>query len=106
MDNATQATPPKVNLRQWLDALLREKCQVASLREHQLIHGMDLNNGQDLFLVIATSQGKTIILHAPLIAAQAQQENGIALLIVPTKVLVEQQVRYWYSCISQVMTSI
>ena len=82
MDNeATQApSPPEVNSCQWLDMLLHEKCQVPSLHGHQLIHGMDLNNGQDLFLVLATSQGKTTVLHGPLIAAQAGQENGIALL--------------------------
>jgi superfamily II DNA helicase RecQ len=42
--------------------------------------------------VYATGKGKTIILHAPLIAAQARKERGIAFLIVPTKVLAEQQV--------------
>ena len=96
MDSEAAEVPstPEVNSCQWLDALLREKCKVPSLREHQLIHGMDLNNGKDLFLVIATSQGKTIVLHAPLIAAQARKEDGIALLIAPTKVLVEQQVGY------------
>ncbi|KAJ7208126.1 hypothetical protein C8J57DRAFT_1610341 [Mycena rebaudengoi] len=48
-------------------------------------------DGHNLFLVIATGKGKTIILHAPLIAAQARKERGIAFLIVPTKVLAEQQ---------------
>jgi hypothetical protein len=41
---------PEVNSRQWLEALLRKNCQVATLCEHQLIHSMDLNNGHDLFL--------------------------------------------------------
>ncbi|KAJ7841023.1 hypothetical protein B0H13DRAFT_1462312, partial [Mycena leptocephala] len=46
--------------------------------------------GRDLFLVIATGFGKSIVLFAPLIAAQARQERGVASMIVPTKVLVEQ----------------
>ncbi|KAJ7215743.1 P-loop containing nucleoside triphosphate hydrolase protein, partial [Mycena rebaudengoi] len=75
----------------WLDALLREKCRIPYVYQHQLVHGKDLVDGHDLFLVIATGKGKTIILHAPLIAAQARKERGIAFLIVPTKVLAEQQ---------------
>ncbi|KAJ7104733.1 P-loop containing nucleoside triphosphate hydrolase protein [Mycena epipterygia] len=51
---------------------------------------MDLNEGRDLFLVIATGLGKSIVLFAPLIAAQARRERGIAFMIVPTKVLAEQ----------------
>ncbi|KAJ7903734.1 hypothetical protein B0H14DRAFT_2294157, partial [Mycena olivaceomarginata] len=47
--------------------------------------------GRDLFLVIATGLGKSTVLFAPLIAAQARQERGIASMIVPTKVLAEQQ---------------
>lgn len=83
---------PEVNSRSWLDALLREKWHIQTVREHQIIHRMDLISGKDLFLVIATGQGKTIVLHAPLIAAQARKEDGIAFLIAPTKVLVDQQV--------------
>lgn len=86
------SSTPVVNSREWLDSLLREKCKVPTLREHQIVHGMDLNSGSDLFLVIATGQGKTLVLHTPLIAAQARKEAGIGILIVPTKVLVEQQV--------------
>jgi superfamily II DNA or RNA helicase len=36
--------------------------------------------------------GKTIVLQAGAIAADARGECGICLIIVPTKVLVEQQV--------------
>jgi hypothetical protein len=58
-------------------------------REYHLTHGMDPNSGKDLFLVIATGQGKIMVWHAPLIAAQACQESRIAFLIALTKVLVE-----------------
>ncbi|KAJ6463097.1 P-loop containing nucleoside triphosphate hydrolase protein [Mycena vulgaris] len=79
-----------VNSVAWLEALLRQKCGLPSLYPHQLAHGKDLNDGRDLFLVIATGLGKSIVLFAPLIAAQARQERGIAFVIVPTKVLAEQ----------------
>jgi len=74
-----------------MENLLIEKCSLSTIRPFQLEHAMDLNAGKDLFLVIATGMGKTTVLHAPLLAAQARCEKGIALLIVPTKILVEQQ---------------
>ncbi|KAF5374008.1 hypothetical protein D9615_009902 [Tricholomella constricta] len=86
----TSELATEVNTPEWLDQILRKQCRVPSLRPHQLRHGMDLVNGKDLFLVIATSQGKTLVLHAPLIAAQARGDDGIGLLIAPTKVLVDQ----------------
>ncbi|KAJ7924813.1 hypothetical protein B0H13DRAFT_1863675 [Mycena leptocephala] len=79
------ATDPPVNSLPWLDNLLRQKCGIPSLYPHQLAHGKDLNDGRELFLVIATGLGKSIVLFAPLIAAQARQERGIAFMIVPTK---------------------
>jgi superfamily II DNA or RNA helicase len=53
---------------------------------------MAVNEGKDVFCVVATGMGKTVILQAGALAAHARGENAIALIIVPTKVLVEQQV--------------
>ncbi|KAJ8095460.1 hypothetical protein PM082_023230 [Marasmius tenuissimus] len=75
----------------WLAQLLREKCGIQSLRPFQSELGLHLINGKDVFLAIATGQGKTIVFMAPLIVAQAQKEHGIAFMIVPTKSLAEQQ---------------
>ncbi|GBE78861.1 P-loop containing nucleoside triphosphate hydrolase protein [Sparassis crispa] len=75
----------------WLESLIVQKCGVPSVRDFQLCHGMDLIRGKDLFLVIAPGQGKTTVMHAPLLAAQAQMKIGIALMIVPTKLLALQQ---------------
>ncbi|KAJ7208400.1 hypothetical protein C8J57DRAFT_1201247 [Mycena rebaudengoi] len=87
-------TDHPVNSRAWLDSLLRQKCGLPSLYPHQLDHGnLDLNDGSDLFLVIAPGLGKSIVLFALLIAAQAHGERGIAFMIVPTKVLAEQQAK-------------
>ncbi|KAK6966698.1 P-loop containing nucleoside triphosphate hydrolase protein [Favolaschia claudopus] len=80
-----------VNSRQWLDALLRRRCKVAELRPFQLDLGMHAIEGKDVFCVCATAQGKTMVLQAGAIAADARGEKGICLIIVPTKVLVEQQ---------------
>ncbi|KAJ7854440.1 P-loop containing nucleoside triphosphate hydrolase protein [Mycena olivaceomarginata] len=84
-------TDHPINSRAWLESLLRQKCGVPSLYPHQLDHGRDLNDGHDVFLVIAPGLGKSIVLFAPLIAAQARGERGLAFMIVPTKVLAEQQ---------------
>ncbi|KAJ7849455.1 hypothetical protein B0H13DRAFT_1906137 [Mycena leptocephala] len=64
-----------------------------ALYPHQIDHGKDLNEGRDVFLVIAPGLEKSIVLFAPLTAAQARGERGIAFMIVPTKVLAEQQIR-------------
>ncbi|KAK0471236.1 P-loop containing nucleoside triphosphate hydrolase protein [Armillaria novae-zelandiae] len=81
---------PSVNSPEWLEQILKEKCHVPSLREFQLKHAIQLNDGRDLFLVVATGQGKTLVMYSPVIASQAQAETGIAISIVPTKALAEQ----------------
>ncbi|KAJ7198688.1 hypothetical protein C8J57DRAFT_953089, partial [Mycena rebaudengoi] len=50
-----------------------------------------LTGGSDVFVVIATAMGKTVVLQAGAILVDARGEKGVAFLIVPTKVLVEQQ---------------
>ncbi|KAJ6544426.1 P-loop containing nucleoside triphosphate hydrolase protein [Mycena capillaripes] len=52
---------------------------------------MHINQGTEVFCVAGTGMGKTLILQAGPMAAEARGEKGIALMIVPTKVLVEQQ---------------
>ncbi|KAF9013009.1 P-loop containing nucleoside triphosphate hydrolase protein [Hymenopellis radicata] len=84
--------PPKINSQEWLTALLCDKCSVPSLRAPQKKHCYDLIQGKDLFLTMATGNGKTIVLLSPLIAAKARRETGIGILVVPTKTLAEQHV--------------
>ncbi|KAK7000494.1 P-loop containing nucleoside triphosphate hydrolase protein [Favolaschia claudopus] len=91
VSDALQNTSPVVNSRQWLDTVLQRRCKVAKLRPFQLEVGMHIIEGKDVFCVCATAQGKTMVLQAAAIAADARGENGICLIIVPTKVLVEQQ---------------
>ncbi|KAI0695253.1 hypothetical protein BC835DRAFT_1415004 [Cytidiella melzeri] len=55
---------PAVNSKEWLAKLLREKFQPGG--------------------------GRTTIMLAPLLAAQARGEDGLALIVVPTKLLSEQ----------------
>ncbi|KAJ7689946.1 P-loop containing nucleoside triphosphate hydrolase protein, partial [Mycena rosella] len=74
-----------------LDEVLRSTCKVTKLWPFQLELSIDVNDGIDVFCVIATGMGKTVILQSGAIAAHARGEKGIALIIVPTKVLVEQQ---------------
>ncbi|KAL0574505.1 hypothetical protein V5O48_007455 [Marasmius crinis-equi] len=52
---------------------------------------MELLRGRDIFYVIATGRGKTLVFMAPLVAAQARGISAIAFMIVPTKALAEQQ---------------
>ncbi|KAH9945567.1 P-loop containing nucleoside triphosphate hydrolase protein [Amylocystis lapponica] len=84
---------PPLGSRDWLCSLLQQKCEISSPHPFQLDHGMDLIAGKDVFLVIAPGMGKTTVLHAPLLAAQARGERGIAIIIVPTKLLGVQQAK-------------
>ncbi|KAF8150293.1 hypothetical protein K438DRAFT_1441838, partial [Mycena galopus ATCC 62051] len=68
------------------------QCKVKELRPFQLDLSVHINTGKDIFCVCATGAGKTVLLQAGTIAAAARGETGICLIIVPTKVLVEQQV--------------
>ncbi|KAJ7307865.1 P-loop containing nucleoside triphosphate hydrolase protein, partial [Mycena albidolilacea] len=77
---------------QWMERVLCTRCKVAKLWPYQLELSLDIDNGKHVFCVIATGMGKTLVLMAGAIAASARGERGIALFIVPTKTLVEQQV--------------
>ena len=53
---------------------------------------MNITNGRDVFLVSAPGSGKTLVMAAPFLAAQSLGQAGIGLVIVPSKILTEQQV--------------
>ncbi|KAK7695974.1 hypothetical protein QCA50_000614 [Cerrena zonata] len=95
--SSTQAISPistttrNTAINQDLESILRQACQVPAVRDFQLKHAADLVNGRDLFLVISPGMGKTLVIHAPLLVAHHRKESGIALIIVPTKLLAEQQ---------------
>ncbi|KAF6758428.1 P-loop containing nucleoside triphosphate hydrolase protein [Ephemerocybe angulata] len=74
----------------WLEETLCKAFKVQKLRLFQLQHALDLRNGRDVFLTIATGQGKTTVLLSPLVAAMGRSEKGIGIGIVPTKALAQQ----------------
>ncbi|KAJ7861781.1 hypothetical protein B0H14DRAFT_3445032 [Mycena olivaceomarginata] len=89
--DALSDPPPTINSREWMDSVLRTRCKISKLWPHQLDLAMENNQKNDVLCVVATGMGKTVILQAGPIAADARGETGIGLIIVPTKVLVEQQ---------------
>ncbi|KAF5319778.1 hypothetical protein D9611_012842 [Ephemerocybe angulata] len=74
----------------WLNESLCKAFKLSELRPFQLQHALDLRNGRDVFLTIATGQGKTVVLLSPLVAAKEKSEKGIGIAIVPTKALAQQ----------------
>ncbi len=82
--------------RQNLETLLKMKCGFSNIKPFQLDHGFDLVCGKDVFLVIAPGAGKSTVICAPLLVAQDLGETGIAIAIVPTKILSEQLVGCLY----------
>lgn len=84
--------------RQQLRAFIQEKCNVSSVRNFQLDGATHIIEGRDLVLVIAPGSGKTLVLLAPLLWAQQHEELGIALIVVPSKFLTEQQVCLYLFC--------
>ncbi|KAL6302971.1 hypothetical protein BKA93DRAFT_735885 [Sparassis latifolia] len=82
--------PP--NLQKWLATLVQEKCGLSHVWPWQLDHALNLIASNVLFLVIAPGSSKTLVICAPLLAAQSHGCSEIALLVVPTKILTKQQV--------------
>ncbi|KAK7013410.1 P-loop containing nucleoside triphosphate hydrolase, partial [Favolaschia claudopus] len=76
---------------QWMERVLSATCKLTRLRPFQLELALEIDKKNHVFCVVATGMGKTVVLMAGAMAASARSEKGIALLIVPTKALVEQQ---------------
>ncbi|KAH9855447.1 P-loop containing nucleoside triphosphate hydrolase protein [Lenzites betulinus] len=79
--------------RQELEALICAKCRVKTPRDFQITHGLDMIQKKDLILVVASGMGKTLAMAVPLLAAQAAGEAGIAVIVVPSHILAEQQAK-------------
>jgi ERCC4-related helicase len=86
------APSPRVGSSAWLQTVLCAAANVPSLRDFQLELASHICKGTDVFLVIATAKGKTLVLLSGLIAAHARHQQGIGFLIFPTKALAIQQV--------------
>ncbi|KAK6995702.1 P-loop containing nucleoside triphosphate hydrolase protein, partial [Favolaschia claudopus] len=86
-----QTTSYPQNSVQWMEHILCTSCKLTQLRPFQLELAVEINKKNHVFCVIATGMGKTVVLMAGALMANARGEKGVALLIVPTKVLVEQQ---------------
>ena len=82
--------PP--NSTPWLEAVLIKNFEIPSLRDFQLHHSRQIIDGNDLMLITATGQGKTIVLLAGIVAAYERGEDAVCVYVAPTKALVEQQV--------------
>ena len=75
-----------------LESVLLRTFEKPSLHPHQLIHSRQITEGNNVFLIIATGKGKTLVLLSALVAAQARGKNAVGIYIAPTKALVLQQV--------------
>ncbi|KAK7006571.1 hypothetical protein R3P38DRAFT_3366767 [Favolaschia claudopus] len=71
-------------------AHLVHKLQTHPTTAFQLELAVEINKKNHVLCVIATGMGKTVVLMAGALMANARGEKGVALLIVPTKVLVER----------------
>lgn len=72
--------------------VLSSRAKVSGLREQQEKPIMSLVTGHDTFVVLPTGGGKTLIMQAPLVVADAMGQSGKAFIIIPTKILADQQV--------------
>lgn len=60
---------------------------------------MDLCSGTDVFAMVPTGGGKSTLTHGPVLADRAAGIKSIAVVLVPTKALADDQVRlmrYFY----------
>ncbi|KAJ7912849.1 hypothetical protein B0H13DRAFT_2659873 [Mycena leptocephala] len=85
------APPPMVPAWHLSGVTDGEGSKVTEIRPFELDLEMEIVRGKDVWCIIETGMGKTAVLQAGAIAADTRGECGICLIIVPTKVLVEQQ---------------
>ncbi|KAF8601733.1 P-loop containing nucleoside triphosphate hydrolase protein, partial [Ceratobasidium sp. AG-I] len=77
----------------WYNTTLCKSLGYTKLKKWQLERTMDLCNGKDVFLVVATGEGKSCLIQAPVIADHAAGRLSIGLVLVPTKALADDQAR-------------
>lgn len=79
--------------KDWLEEQLCAAAGTSELRPFQRDLGYEIAVlRHDVFCTIAPGAGKSLLLLSGPLAAKARGESGIAVLVVPTKALAEQQV--------------
>ena len=76
------------NQEPWLKQILLKRCHIEA-RPFQPENGLYLALGTSVVVVSPPGSGKSVLMAAPLLAAQERKESGIALVVVPTKFLGE-----------------
>ncbi|KAJ7691531.1 P-loop containing nucleoside triphosphate hydrolase protein [Mycena rosella] len=71
--------PPAVDSREWMDTLLKSRCKVPRMWPFQLEHSMDINKKKDVFCVIATGMGKTVLVEQQAEVATARGLRALAI---------------------------
>lgn len=85
----------EVNSEPWMEAII---CALGYKQPHpwQIRYANCISNGRDLFLSQRTGAGKSVLVTAPILAAKVKGEPHIAIDIIPTRSLMNDQVSILY----------
>lgn len=78
--------PPQRSL-EWFKRLIQVRIGHPEPRDWQITLSKAKYEGKEVFAILPTGSGKSVLIHAPILAAKELGERKIALVIVPTKAL-------------------
>ncbi|KAG9076717.1 hypothetical protein FRC06_009351 [Ceratobasidium sp. 370] len=85
--------PTESKTPEWYSRVVCEVLGYKELKPWQLENIMQLCDGKDVFLTVATGEGKSTLVHGPIIADLAAGIHSIGVALVPTKCLADDQAR-------------
>lgn len=94
--NARSAIPTPANIQdityEWLESMAHEEWGYTQSRDFQIRYSLALILGTDIMLTVATGMGKSALGYIPILAAKALGLQHLAINIVPTISLANDQV--------------
>ena len=77
----------------WMEKVITTGLGYASARDWQAPNACHLYNGTDVFLTTKTGSGKSVLIHAPILARMVSCKPHIGIAVIPTRALMDNQVR-------------
>jgi superfamily II DNA/RNA helicase len=77
----------------WMEKVITTGLGYTSARDWQAPNACHLYNGTDVFLTTKTGSGKSVLIHAPILARMVSRKPHIGIAVIPTRALMDNQVR-------------
>lgn len=84
---------PSEGSLEWFKALIKVRFGYSEPRDWQVRLSKAKYDGQEVFAILPTGAGKSVLIYAPILAAKELKMKKIGIVIVPTKALAWNHVR-------------